>query len=132
MDEEVNENNISKLNSGGLINLRLHNLWVDRHKHAQAGNYSGWNEILDAIWCELAADVKEDSDEDKKFWTLSKAFSLACSGEKKMTGFKKIDNSQRVVKTSQKISLIKKEIFLRRLQNKQGKGTAYVDEDDFD
>lgn len=132
MDEVVNENNVSKLNSGGLINLRLHNLWVDRHKYAMNGDYVKWNEMLDAVWCELGADVKEGSADDKQFWELSKNFSQACEGEKKLTGFNKIDKAGLASRAAQKVSLIKKELFLRRLQNKQGKGTAYVDEDDFD
>jgi hypothetical protein len=132
MVEDINEMNVSKVNSGGLINLRMHNLWVDRHKAAAKGEYNKWNEVLDAIWCELGADVKEDSEEDKKFWLLSMDFADACGEPKKKVGFNKATKSDRQDMAKQKIALIKKELFLRRLQNKQGKGTAYVDEDDFD
>lgn len=129
---EVNESNISKLNSGGLINLRLHNLWVDRHKFAQRGDYQRWNEILDAIWCELGADVREEGDEDKVYWKLSLEFANACQDDIKIKGFEKANDEKKNSLIKQKIALIKKELFLRRLQNKQGKGTAYLDEDDFD
>ena len=104
MDEEVNENNISKLNSGGLINLRLHNLWVDRHRYARNGDYSKWNEILDAVWCELGSDVKENSESDKEYWDFCKSFSLACTGDEKPTGFDKISDEQKTSKTKQKIA----------------------------
>ena len=132
VNTEVNETNISKLNSGGLINLRLHNLWVDRHKYARNGDYNKWNEMLDGIWCELGSDVKEGSDNDKKYWKLSLNFSKAIGEKKKKIGFNGTSSEEKTSKTKQKIALIKKELFLRRLQNKQGKGTAYLDEDDFD
>lgn len=129
---EITENNVSKLNSGGLINIRLHNLWVDRHKFAQAGKYARWNEILDAIWCELGADVKEDSEIDKKYWQLTLEYSEAKGTQVKTNGFNSVGDTQKNSLIKQKVALIKKELFLRRLQNKQGKGTAYVDEDDFE
>lgn len=132
MADDINEMNVSKVNSGGLINLRLHNLWVDRHKCARNGQYNKWNEVLDAIWCELGADVREDSEQDKKFWSLSLAFAEACGAPVKKTGFGQVSSSDRQSMAKQKVALIKKELFLRRLQNSQGKGTAYVDEDDFD
>ena len=132
MADDINEMNISKVNSGGLINLRLHNLWVDRHKSALKADYNKWNEILDAIWCELGADTKDGSPSDTKFWELSLEFANACGAPVKKVGFNTTTTTDRQSMAKQKIALIKKELFLRRLQNTQGKGTAYVDEDDFD
>tara|TARA_R110000751_G_scaffold302695_1_gene416888 strand:- start:380 stop:784 length:405 start_codon:yes stop_codon:yes gene_type:complete len=129
---EVTDSNVSKLNSGGLINIRIHNLWVERHKFAQNGQYSKWNDILDAVWCELGADVVEGKAEDLTYQRLTLGYAQACGGQTKTKGFDKMNESTKGSLVKQKIALIKKELFLRRLQNKQGKGTAYIDEDDFE
>jgi len=130
--EKIDETNISKINSAGLINLRIHNLWVERHKHARNGQYSRWNDDLDSIWCELAADVKEGSEIEKEYQKLTIEYAKACKDNPITVGFNKINKEHKSSAVNQKIALINKEVFLRRLQTNQGKGTAYKDEDDFD
>ena len=119
---------VSKLNSGMLQNFRMDFLWKDRHTHARQGNYPKWNEDLDAMWCELSGDAKK-SDIDE-FKTLDEAVSGELNQKRDKKGFEKptLNDKSRIVK--QKKVLMDKEIFLRRLQNKQGKGTAYNEEDD--
>jgi hypothetical protein len=129
---DFSENALSKLNSGGLINIRIHNLWVERHKFAQKGLYSKWNDILDAIWCELGADVMADSREEREYWKLTLEFAEASGVPIQLKGFEKISKEQKGSLMKQKVALIRKELFLRRLQNKQGKGTAYLDEDEIE
>ena len=134
-EQKLEEQTTSKINSGMLINLRLNELWKDAHRHSRAGKYSQWNDDLDRVWCELGGDEKEIEKDDKNYDTssdfeynrLTKDYIEACSDYKKQEGFGKIDEEQRGSLGKQKGALIKKEIFLRRLQNKQGKGTAYND-----
>jgi hypothetical protein len=128
----IDVGNVSRYNSGALINLRLNELWQDAHKHKRNAQYSSWNGDLDAVWCELAGDVIEDSEKDKKFIELNKDLSkespiINWGGS---TGFNEITQSQKLKRQKQYLKLIKKEVFLRRLQNVQGKGTAYNDDDD--
>ena len=77
--------------------------------------YNQQNEELDCVWTELASDSTEE--DDKKFDEFMKQI---------ITNKKKRNILYQI--------LMRKEIWLRRLQNKQGKGTAYADmsEDDFD
>ncbi len=128
----IDVGNLSKYNSGALINMRLNDLWQDAHRHKRKGKYSDWNGDLDAVWCELAGDVKEGSDKDKDFMkiNLKLAEYKPILNWDENAGFKKMNNDSLKKKSFQYFYLIKKEVFLRRLQNVQGKGTAYGDEDD--
>ncbi len=139
--EELNKvidiGNISKYNSGALINLRLNELWQDAHKHKRRGDYSNWNGDLDAVWCELAGDVKEGEDKDKQFIQINVELSeftpIINWSDNSENYFEEINSKQRLIMQKQYLQLIKKEVFLRRLQNVQGKGTAYdVDDDDWE
>lgn len=132
--EEKDSIKTSKINSAMLINLRLNSLWKDVHTHARRGEYSLWNDDLDRIWCELAGDVKEEDKNETDFNELNKKLSeaggLFKSSDRK--GFQKYTKEDYSKMSKQKILLMEKEIFLRRLQNKQGKGTAYdVGDDDY-
>lgn len=127
---------LSKINSGMLIILRLNELWKDAHRHARKGNYSKWNDDLDRVWCEIGGDEKEVDEDDKDYSkssdVLYKKLTLdyadTCKeGNNKPKGFEQLDSNAKISITKQKQALIKKELFLRRLQNKQGKGTAYHD-----
>lgn len=131
---------ISKINSGMLINLRLNELWKDAHRHSRDGKYSKWNDDLDRVWMELGGDEKEvDQKKDKKkyeessdykFTTFSKEYAEACGSKTKTGGFNKINDADKGSFVKQKQALMKKELFLRRLQNQQGKGTAYQTSDE--
>lgn len=137
MEEEVNspESLKSKFNSAYFINLRTHGLWSDANEDKRKGAYSKWNGDLDAVWCELCGDVVPESKEDKEFKDIN--LKLGDVGPiinwTSSTGFAKPNIKQMLLKTKQYNILLQKERFLRQLQNRQGKGTAYDDDsDDFD
>lgn len=122
---------ISKLNSGGLINIRLDFLWRETQKHSRVGKYSDWNADLDCVWRELAGDIKPGSNDEKEYEKIERQLSqVGVNNWTAHSGFKTIKETQGMKMTSQYRTLIKKEVFLRRLQNKQGKGTAYSQDDD--
>lgn len=125
---EENVSKISKINSAALINLRIHNLMNDAARHARNGEYMKWNSDLDQIWIELAGDIKEGDEEDEKYQSLQK--ELASTGSlsaKKPNGFSKPNKEDLKIKTKQYKILMDKAVFLNRLRNRQGKGTAYED-----
>src|SRR3990167_4553476 len=128
--EELDEIKTSKINSAGLNNLRMHEIWIDANKHKRSGEFSKWNGDLDAMWCELVGDVKDNDDNDKKFNNINQALGKTGSTlnyNLTRDGFNQVDDKEILNKTKQYLLLIKKESFLRRLQNEQGKGTAYQD-----
>lgn len=130
--EEQLSDKISKINSAGLINLRLHNLWNDVNKHARQGQFSSWNSDLDRLWCELAGDVKENNDVHKNFKKIQEELKKISPliNWKDNRGFKEFSDEEKKQQSIQYDKLMEKEVFLRKLQNKQGKGTAYVDPED--
>jgi len=144
MQEEVfddeQELKISDYNSALFINKRLNDLWEDANKHKRRGAYSDWNGDLDAVWCELAGDVPEgEINKDTKEFELNvdeKKYILITRELGKLTplmnwgsksGFNASIPQQILLKTKQYKVLMDKEIFLRRLMNRQGKGTKYRD-----
>jgi len=131
----------SKINAAGLINLTLENLWNEAFKKQTKNELWKWNRYLDSIWLILGGDVIIKDNENKKTNKIFQEFnSLEIKiGETgtlnhKKTGFNKITKTEIKTMARQYQLLMKKSLFLRRLQNKQGKGTAYKDpgEDDFD
>lgn len=130
-------NEMSKFNSGALINMRLNNLWILTHTFARKGQYSEWSAVLDRLWCELAGDVDEETEKGKKtadgFNEIEMKLSkIGVTNWGKIEGFEKRDKNAKLLMTKQYRLLMEKEIFLRKLQNKQGKGTAYYDESEDD
>lgn len=122
----------SKINSAGIINITLENLWRDSYSAIAEGNYTKWNRKLDAIWLILGGDVKEGDEEDKKFQELeTKIYSYGSLGRRTI-GFEKQSDQLGIIRSAQYLWLRKKALFLRRLQNSQGKGTAYASEDEDD
>jgi hypothetical protein len=137
MEEISNEfdiGGVSRFNSGALINMRLNNLWNDAHNHKRKGKYASWNGDLDAVWCELVGDVKEGSPKDKDFDKINGDLAKLAPIRNwdVVHGFNKTNSTIQLKQQLQYAQLIKKEAFLRRLQNKQGKGTAYDQEDDWE
>ena len=129
---ESEETRMSKFNAAGLISATIEKLWIDCHDAMAHGNYVLWNTKLDSIWTILGGDVKEDDEDDKKFKQIClKVFEKGSLKGKVGIGFNKKENPDNA---TQYQWLIRKSLFLRRLQNRQGKGTAYAsdDEDDFD
>ncbi len=127
------EEKVSKLNSGGLINLRLDILWKDSHKHSRSGLYSDWNADLDCIWDELGGEYEENSTQQKELDKINEKLSNVRNWNG-IDGFKRPSNDELKEKTRQYLILRKKSLFLRRIMNVQGKGTAYSDgsEDDWE
>ena len=106
--EESSQQKISRFNGTVAQLMRLDILWKDCHRHSRDKFYDKWNDDLDRVWCELSEDAAKE--EDEKFWEFANSLVVA----------KKEHRNQYNI-------LLRKEMFLRKLQNKQGKGTAYED-----
>jgi hypothetical protein len=129
---ENEESQISRINSAGIINITLENLWRESYSAMARGNYLLWNSKLDAVWAILGGDCKDGDDNDKIFARINlKLYEYGNLKSKIGEGFSKKINPN---SSSQYQWLLKKALFLRRLQNQQGKGTAYDrgDENDWE
>lgn len=122
--EEIDRQLTSKYKDSINQIIRLNQLLQDCHAHSRAGELRKWNWDLDRIWIELGAELKPEEKEgkpntDKK---IEDDFKLICNEVAKswMLPNKLYD------------ALNKKELFLRRLQEKQGKGSTKVDTDEED
>ena len=131
---ETEEEKISRINAAGIINITLENLWRDIFLAMSDGNLIKWDRKLDAIWSILGGDVEEGDSKDKEMDKLNLQIYKTGSLSHKKIGFQKLDKDVYSTIALQYLLLKKKNLFLRRLQNKQGKGTAYKsdDDDDFD
>lgn len=120
----------SRINAAGIINITLENLWRDTYSAMAKGDYLLWNTKLDSIWAILGGDVKDGSDDDLNFSKINiKLYESGSLKSKVGEGFAKKSNPNNSVQYQ---ILLKKSLFLRRLQNSQGKGTAYETGDDYD
>jgi len=129
LNKDVDEEKISRINSAGIINVTLENLWRDVFIAMYKGNLVTWNRKLDAIWSILGGDQKEGDSIDKAMNELNlKIYETGPLNHKKK-GFGEISEKEAEKIALQYLLLNKKNLFLRRLQNKQGKGTAYQSED---
>jgi len=129
-DVEENEQKTSRLNAAGLINSTLENLWNSAYNAMSNGNYILWNVKLDAIWAILGGDIADNDDEDKEFKKINMTlYAYGTLKSKIGSGFSSSPNPNNAIQYQ---LLLNKSVFLRRLQNKQGKGTAYSNEDDSD
>jgi len=126
------EEKSSKINAAGMINSTLEGLWSESYTSMSQGDYNRWNIKLDSIWCILGGDCKEGDDTDKEMKKINlEIYEKGSLKSKTGKGFSEKLNPNNPIQYQ---LLLKKSLFLRRLQNKQGKGTAYTsdDEDDFD
>ena len=132
--QEAEEKSISRINAAGIINITIENLWRDIFSSMSKGDLVTWNRKLDSIWSILGGDVKEGEQEDQDMNTLNKTLYETGSLNHKKSGFKKVEEGESEKMALQYLILNKKNLFLRRLQNSQGKGTAYQrdDDDDYD
>lgn len=134
--EDYNFGELSKVNSAGLINSTIINLRQDFYRHFRAGRYLSANSDLDCIWTILGGEVgvDENSREEKEFNEIEKLLSE--SGELQdgfsSIGFKVATTEQINKFKKQKPLLLRKARFLQKLQNSQGKGSAYRNKDDDD
>lgn len=104
--------------------LRLHVLWQSCNNLSQSGQLLQWKWKLDAIWRELSPDAKLEDDnmdkEEEKYFNQVKKINKTIADSKKDTVIY--------------LTLQEKEIFLRCLQEKVGKGgrRSSGDDDDID
>jgi hypothetical protein len=126
------ENPTSRINAAGMINQTLEKLWGECYTAMSNGDFVKWNTKLDSIWAILGGDEEEGNGKDKQFNEINlKIYQTGSLKNKLGSGFSQKENPNNPL---QYHLLLKKSLFLRRLQNKQGKGTAYKnsDLDDFD
>jgi len=131
--EEVEQNRKSKYNSGVAKEIRRNELWKETNSHSRNGNFTKWNEDLDCIWSELCADIKSEDFKDKKKEFDKFDLEMIEIGKIEDTtkqGFKALDKDFYSKRDKHYKKLREKEIFLRRLENSLGKGTAYEDDDE--
>lgn len=136
MAEDDTSLHISKHSSGISIIIRIDGLWKDANIYSCSGLFSKWNTKLDVIWRELARDIlsedyKKTKEEFDKFDE-----QLVKTGPFKDTGsdsFDDVSKDDQTNRSKQYKILNDKELFLKRLENKLGKGTTFSDgeEDDF-
>lgn len=125
----------SKYNSGVAQLYRLDGLWRNTHQYAVKGKYKLWNTILDRLWCELARDLsdKEYKEYKEEFDGFDEALSkLGEILDTAPDGWVEITSQQKTNRIKQYKILNEKDLFLRRLENHLGKGTAWNDGTDND
>lgn len=134
-NESVEElqNNLSKINSAGLVNSTISNLWNDFFRHYRNGEFLSANADLDCLWTIFGGEKGMDGTESEEKYNLIEQ-ELSSSGRLKdsleITGFNKVGLEQIKTFGKHKEILMNKSLFLRRLMNEQGKGTAYQSGDD--
>lgn len=124
----------SRINSAQLLNLTLDLLWKDAHNHSRKRQFSEWDSDLNMIWGELAGDVDPGKTDEKTFFDLcEKIYETGSLSNPPITGFKNSKSIDVKTRSKQYILLLRKHVWLKRLQNRLGKGTAYKDqfEDEF-
>ena len=129
LNVELDDERTSKINAAGIINITIENLWRDTYSAMATGNMVLWNRKLDAIWAILGGDVKKDETEDKDMGKINLKIYHTGSLDHRKTGFQVHGENEAQIMSLQYLLLKEKSLFLRRLQNKQGKGTAYISED---
>jgi len=129
-NKEPSEDQVSKINAAGLINITLENLFRDCYIAMANYNYRLWMIKLDSIWTILGGDEERGSTADNYINDLDlKIYTLGDMSIPVNRTFNKKPES----KSKDQYQLLKlKTIYLRRLQNKQGKGTSYLNSDDYD
>lgn len=102
--------------------IRINNIWQQCCEYSSNGHLTKWKWKLEAAWRELSSSAKkldESLGKDEKSWVKQK--------EEKDTAIANVKTREELYK-----ALNDKEEFLRWLQDKAGKGSAYSDEDDND
>jgi len=134
MAEEYSDSNKSeeirksKYNSALAQLYRMDDLWKDTHRHSRDTLYGKWNEDLDRVWMELSSDASKDQKKDMEEINvkMDKLFIYCSTNKLKLKApvlYARLINMQKKM-------LMDKEEICRKIQDKQGKGSAY--EDDLD
>ncbi len=126
--QETEEEKLSKINAAGIINITLENLWKDCYNALSKSDYITWNRKLDAIWLILGGDDKDGTEEAKMDKIDIQLYSTGSLNHKKV-GFQTIKEDEQQAMNKQYLILKKKSLILRKMQNAQGKGTAYASDD---
>lgn len=131
-EDYSNDRKTSKYNSGVAIQIRLDELWKDANRHSRARQFDKWNMDLDNIWRELARDFdeKEDDKEYKKYKGEFDYFSTKLSEQGPFmdsapAGWVDLNLDDKKKRRKHYDILQEKELFLKRLENHLGKGTAW-------
>jgi hypothetical protein len=112
----------SAFNEGFFQVQRLHYSWAMCRDYSRRGMLDNWRWLLDTIWRELSND----------------ALKLENPEEKENKYFKEVSEIDKVIGIARKFklkevyyrALNKKEILLRNLQERSGKGGKWVDADE--
>lgn len=141
--DEVNK--VSKFSSGLNIIMRLDILWKNCQNFQRHGKYSSWNNELDLIWLELARDISINDYNDTKtekgeriegyesqFNKFDEDLKKTLPFNDFLNGFDKPSETILIKRDKQYRILMKKQLFLARLENKLDKGTTYDTEEEED
>lgn len=115
----------SKINAAGLINLSLENLWVQVYRAQSNCNLAVCNRHLDSIWLILGGDLPANDNKVKQYKEIDKAIGKTGNLSHVHNSFGIVSQDELKIIAVQYRLIMEKALFLRRLQNKQGKGTAY-------
>ena len=108
------------------IVIAIRDLQNKANEYACANNFVGWNLTLDAIWRELAEDEKVKKDDEDKLNAINqKLVNLKFYQTYKNYGFNKAPKIKEDLRALHYQVLQEKEIFLRKLQHRVGKGSTY-------
>lgn len=105
----------SKYNEATLNIQRLHNSWMKCAYFRTTASYEKWKWELDTIWTELCQDVKEQRMNNYK--------KVEVQNQKHRDVIGKSDTRMKLYE-----AINERHIFLRRLQDRVGKGGTYEDE----
>ena len=114
----MSDERISTYNSMEQIIFRINDLWAKFNYHVLQGNLIKSNWVLDRLWGEFVTDAttpetkkkKEEEDDTTIFESLQKEYGT----------IHKLKEREKLY-----LFLMKKEKFLRLLQDKQGKGVKH-------
>ena len=115
MAEGEEDKERSKYNEANLNIQRLSNCWTNCARYRREASYDAWKWELDTVWTELCQDVKP------KRMGNYKAIEKINKRLRAIIG-NATDNNELYA------ALNERQIFLRRLQDKVGKGGSYEDE----
>ena len=123
-EEEANAS-LSKINSAAIVNITLNELYKDFFRHYRDGKFLSANNDLDCIWTVLGGEKGVEGTDIEKKYNMIDSKVKAVKDSLPSIGFGKVDKVHISNLSNQKKILMDKAIFLRRLLNAQGKGTAY-------
>ncbi len=114
-EDDYKDKERSKYNEANLNIQRLHNCWLKCAFFRSNAHYDKWKWELDTIWSELCQDVKEERLHD---------YEKVEKENKKLRGdIGKADDRKNLYD-----AINERHIFLRRLQDRVGKGGTYEDQ----